>query len=233
MNDAVAFILARGGSKRIPRKNIRFFCGKPMLAWPVTAAISSGIFERVIMSTDDPEIAATAVSYGAEAPSLRPAELSDDFSTTADVLRHLLQNDRERSEYCCCLYGTSAFLTVEMLHEGFELLRRPNGECVMAVAEYTHPIERALRIDDDNFLRYRNPEHTSSRTQDLPASFYDLGLMYWIRVEAFFAAGARSFKDLAIRPLVIPKHRAVDIDMEEDWAFAEKMASLYQNGKKP
>lgn len=235
MSDTIAFILARGGSKRIPRKNIRSFHGLPMIAWPIRAALTSGLFGTVIVSTDDQEIADTAQAFGAQCPSLRPGSLADDFSTTVDVLRYLVQEFASPGEELCsdfcCLYGTSGFVTPEILREGKQLLELPGTECVMAVSQYAHPIERALHKDPTGMLRYRNPDAAALRTQDICASYHDLGLMYWLRTLSFIAMPGDSLSDLRIRPLVVPQHRAVDIDVEDDWAFAEHMADFLLTNK--
>ncbi|WP_338033311.1 pseudaminic acid cytidylyltransferase [Desulfovibrio mangrovi] len=226
--NALCIVMARGGSKRVPRKNIRPFCGRPMVEWPIRAALESGVFSSVIMSTEDAEIARVAEACGASIPFLRPAHLADDFSTTADVLLHALQRLRQSSgtlpQYCCCLYGTSALVTPQFLRKGLEQLSTRRCELVMAVAEYAHPIERSLQFSDDGTVFYRQPEFVSVRTQDIKPSYHDLGLFYWFSTEAFLREGGTSFLPLSKSAIVVPRSVAVDIDTEEDWAFAELVA---------
>lgn len=232
MSDAIALILARGGSKRIPRKNIRNFCGLPMIAWPIRVALASGLFSQVIVSTDDKEIAAVAKEHGAQCPELRPAFLSDDFSTTADVLHYLFKGLRAEgnlAKSCCCLYGTSAFLTADLLLKGNNLLQMQNTEVVMAVTEYPHPIERALLQNEEGFLHYFHADSASLRTQDCAVAYHDIGLLYWLDIQSFLASENNCLSNMSIRPLFVPRHLAIDIDTEDDWMIAESLfATLYK-----
>ncbi len=225
---ALAVITARGGSSRVPRKNIRLFCGRPMVAWPTRAACTSGLFQRVVISTDDEEIAAAAQAEGAERPFARPPELADAHSTTADVLRHALQTLQCQTgslpPWCCCLYGTSALVTPAMLHRAAALAQKEGTELVMAVTPYSHPIERGLTLDDSGLLRYLRPECVSMRTQDFTPVWHDAGLLYWFSVPAFLSEGGHSFAPLQKRALPVSALEAVDIDTQDDWEFAEIVA---------
>ena len=225
----VAIIIARGGSKRVPRKNVRVIMGRPMIAWPITAALESGICDRVVVSTEDKEIADIALKYGAEVPFVRPDSLAGDFGSSCEVLSHALDFLAENGQpidNCCYLYGTAYAVTPERLREGFELLQKPGTEVVMAVKEYVHPIERSLAIDENGLAYYRTPEFQPCRTQDLPVSYYDIGLFYWLKVAAFLKHGGESFLPLAKRVVVVPPLESVDIDTESDFATAEKLAQL-------
>jgi N-acylneuraminate cytidylyltransferase len=227
-SDVIAFIHARGGSKRIPRKNIRLFCGKPMVAWPIVHACASGLFKEVIISTDDQAIADTAVQAGASFYGFRPAELSDDHAGTAEVLYYDLQCYIERTGTlpmsCCCLYGTSALALPSLLQQGYSALQNSTAELLMAVLPYAHPIERALHFDAAGLLQYCQPEFVLKRTQDIEPSYHDSGMFYWFIPDAFFRHGGKSFAPLRKKGLVVSPRAAVDIDTEEDWELAEIIA---------
>ena len=226
--DALCVVMARGGSKRVPRKNVRPFCGRPMIAWPLKAAQESGLFSSIIISTEDAEIADVALQCGAHELYARPASLADDFASTADVLLHVLQLwQAEHSvlpKSCCCLYGTSALVTARWLRLGMEQLHRNGTELVMAVTEYPHPIERSLQFHEDGTVYYRQPEFVSARTQDIKPSYHDIGLFYWFSPEAFMRHGGKSFLPLTKGAVIVPRTAAVDIDSEEDWMVAEQLA---------
>ena len=230
-NSTVAVIMARGGSKRVPRKNARPFLGRPMVAWPVAHAVASGLFSHIIISTDDREIANTAIAFGAAMHGQRPAALSDDDANTADVLRYELEcfKTREGSlpDLCCCLYGTSALALPAVLRQGRDALQEKNAEFLMAVIPYGHPIERALYFDDFGMAQYRQPEYVLMRTQDIQPSYHDSGMLYWFRPEAFFRYGGKSFVPLHKTAIVVSSRLAVDIDTEEDWELAETLAARH------
>ena len=226
--------MARGGSKRVPRKNARHFLGRPMVAWPVGHAVASGLFSRVVISTDDREIADAAVASGATLHGLRPAALSDDHAGTAEVLRYELEEFTKREGalpgLCCCLYGTSALALPELLRQGRDALLERDAELCMAVIPYGHPIERALQFDESGLTRYRQPECVPMRTQDIRPSYHDAGLFYWFRTEAFLRRGGNSFVPLRTTALVVSPRQAVDIDTEEDWELAEILAGRHGLG---
>jgi pseudaminic acid cytidylyltransferase len=218
----LAIITARGGSKRIPRKNIRPFCGIPIIGYSIKAALAAGCFEEVMISTEDPEIAEVARGFGALVPFFRSARTSDDHATTSDVLLEVLTDyaGRGRSfDLACCLYPTAPFVTSEMLTAGFRRLGDDPGlDSVVPVARFGYPIERALKIENDR-LSMIWPETFNARSQDLMPSYHDVGQCYWFRVQSFLR-NRRLFTSKTA-PLVVPDWSVQDIDNEEDWIVAE------------
>lgn len=221
----IAVIPARGGSKRIPRKNIRPFCGRPMLAWSVQAALDSGCFDRVIVSTDDAEIAEVARACGAEVPFLRPAALSDDHTPTSPVIAHAIAEIEAASAtsvaQACCVYATAPFVTAADLRAGLELLERGGADFVFSVTSYAFPIQRAIRITETGHVAMFQPEHFTTRSQDLEEAWHDAGQFYWGTASAW-TSGLPIF-DANSLPLRLPRHRVQDIDTLEDWERAEWM----------
>jgi len=185
----VALIPARSGSKRIPGKNIKPFAGQPMIAYSIKAAEASGLFSRIIVSTDSAEIAAVAQSYGAQIPFMRPPRLADDFTPTADVVLHALKwlkANKSLSEYFCCIYATAPFLQPEYLKAGFERLRdEDDAATAFAVTSFAYPIFRALSIDEKGRMKMIWPEHLETRSNDLPEAYHDAGQFYWGRSRKF------------------------------------------------
>lgn len=228
----LAIIPARGGSKRIPRKNIRQFCGKPMIAWSIEAAKGSGIFDRIVVSTDDPEIRAIAIEYGAEVPFERPAELANDHAGTLPVIRHavdLLVSKGKAPSYACCIYATAPFLQPRFLIEGFEQLSAdPDTEFVFSVTPFGFPIFRALRLGENNETSMFWPEHEITRSQDLPQSYHDAGQFYWGTAKAWQTKD-RVFSSNS-RAVILPPHLVQDIDTPDDWVQAELKFKALQNG---
>lgn len=219
---SLAVIPARGGSKRIPRKNLREFCGKPILAWSVEAALASGCFERVVVSTDDDEIAALAGSLGAEVPFVRPAELSDDHTGTGPVVAHAADAcGVEDTDPVCCIYATAPFVSAEDLRRGRELLESSGAEYAVSVTSYAFPIQRALRLTDDDRLEMFEPEHLLTRSQDLEEAWHDAGQFYWGRARAWRRATPLFSRETT--PVPLARHRVQDIDTLEDWTRAELM----------
>lgn len=224
MSTTVAIIPARGGSKRIPQKNVRPFCGKPMLAWSVEAVLASGCFDRVIVSTDDSQIATVARVYGAEVPFIRPAELADDWMGTAPVVRHAIEWLRETGDepdYVCCLYATAPLLQPKSLVNGLERLRQSaDKQFSFSVTSFPFPVQRALRLmPEGQGVKPMFPAMIGQRSQDLEEAFHDAGQFYWGRTEAWLN-GASVFDHHSI-PVVLPRYRVQDIDTEEDWQTAE------------
>lgn len=218
----LAVIPARGGSKRIPRKNIRPFCGRPIIAWSIEAALRAGCFDRVIVSTDDAEIAAVAAQRGAEVPFMRPAELSDDYSGTIPVIAHAIDWHRQRGmdpEYACCIYATAPFVRAEDLRRGLDILLEKNGDYAFAVTRYPFPIQRAVRITAGGRVEMFQPEHFATRSQDLEEAWHDAGQFYWGRAAAWLA-GKPVFSSDSF-PVILPPERVQDIDTLEDWRRAE------------
>ncbi len=220
----VAVIPARSGSKRIPRKNIKEFFGKPMISYSITAATESGVFDRIIVSTDTEEIRDIAVSYGAEVPFLRPPELSDDNTPTAPVLMHALEFFKKRKwavDFLCCIYPTAVFLRHGYLQEGYRVLLKHRVGTVFSVTSYAFPIFRALKINEKGHIEMFWPEHELTRSQDLPEAYHDAGQFYWLDAEKFARTG-KIYSDDAM-PVILPRHLVQDIDTPEDWEVAEKL----------
>lgn len=224
-NSPLCIIPARGGSKRIPRKNVRPFNGKPMIAWAIERAIESGVFDRVIVSTDDAEIADISRQFGAEVPFMRDAGLANDFATTADVLIDAV-TQIAGFEIGCCLYPTAAMVDVEDLRSANRLLKAETADCVLSVTEYDFPPQRALQRQGDGALGFAYPEHALTRSQDLPELIHDAGMFYFFRVSALLQSGTLLSGRILGHP--IPKRRAVDIDTPEDLAIAETLHAALQ-----
>jgi pseudaminic acid cytidylyltransferase len=220
----LAVIPARGGSKRIPRKNIKEFCGKPMIAWSIEAALQSGIFDQVIVSTDDDEIAEVSRQYGASVPFMRPAELSDDHTGTIPVICHAIEWNNSRgqaADQVCCLYATAPFVTPKDISRGLAILQGNECDYAFTVTSYAFPIQRAIRITCQGRVEMFNPEHFDTRSQDLEEAYHDAGQFYWGRAEAWL--GGRIMFGSRSMPVLLPLHRVQDIDTPEDWERAEWM----------
>lgn len=220
----VAVIPARGGSKRIPRKNIRLFAGKPIIAWPIAAAQQSGLFGRVIVSTDDEEIAAVARAYGAETPFLRPAELSDDHAGTNEVVAHALHwlsVNGTPTQVACCIYATAPFVTAANLALGHEALLAGNKAYAFSVTSFDFPIYRAIRLLPEGGVAPCFPQFIEHRSQDLEEAYHDAGQFYWGQASAFMA-GLPLFAAHSA-PVMLPRYQVQDIDTPEDWERAERM----------
>lgn len=215
-------IPARGGSKRIPRKNIREFCGKPMIAWSIEAAIKSELFEHIIVSTDDDEIAAVATSQGAEVPFRRPDNLADDHTTTRPVVNHAIREAEQRygqQDHVCCIYPTAPFIQIADLQRGFEQLIKSGAEFAFTVTRFAYPIQRALKLTKSGRVAMFQPEHRKTRSQDLEEAYHDAGQFYWGQTEAFLENDDAFSADSM--PIILPHWRVVDIDEQEDWERAE------------
>jgi N-acylneuraminate cytidylyltransferase len=223
----IAVIPARGGSKRIPRKNIKTFNGKPMIAWSIEVAKSSGLFERIIVSTDDAEIAEVSKQWGAEVPFTRPAELSNDFAATTEVIAHAAQWAIDQAldlESVCCIYATAPFVQVGDIKRGCEALDSGDWDYAFTVTDFAAPIFRSFKQTEQGGLEMFFPEHFGTRSQDLPVALHDAGQFYWGRPEAWIQ-GKRIF-DNRSKPIVIPRWRVQDIDTQEDWDRAEILAPV-------
>ena len=231
-NSCVAVIPARGGSKRIPRKNIRLFHGRPMLAWTIAAARASNLFDRIVVSTDDQEIARVANEHGAETPFMRPAELADDHTTTLAVIRHAIGALGGGADYVCCLYATAPLLRPRYLREGFEALAaRPDKSFAFSVTRYPFPVQRAVRIDADGAIEAYYPQYRETRSQDLEEAYHDAGQFYWGRADAW-RRGDAMFSDRSL-PVILPRRLVQDIDTPEDWKIAERLFELELNDPDP
>lgn len=218
----VCIIPARGGSKRVPRKNVRPFGGLPMIAHPIHAAASSGCFDRILVSTDDAEIAKIAKQAGAEVPFVRPPELSDDHATSIAVIEHatrwLAQNGPQPS-HVCCLYATAPFVTPEHLRQAYDLLIYSGANYCFPVTTFAFPPQRALRRLENGGVTMLEPAHELTRSQDLVEAVHDAGAFYWGTYEAWM--GGISIYGPGSTTIILPRHLVQDIDTEEDWSFAE------------
>lgn len=225
----LCIIPARGGSKRIPRKNIKPFCGKPMIAWSIEAALRSGCFDQVIVSTDDAEIADVARQYCARVPFMRPAELSDDHTGTIPVIRHAIEwfnGQGQTVEQVCCLYATAPFICVEDIQRGLQILEETGSGYAFSVTSYAFPIQRAIRLTEQGRVEMFNPEHFNTRSQDLEEAFHDAGQFYWGRADAWLQG--RMIFGPSSMPVILPRHRVQDIDTAEDWVRAEWLFKAMQ-----
>jgi len=223
----IAVIPARGGSKRIPRKNIKEFCGKPMIAWSIEVAKSSELFDHVIVSTDDAEIAEVAEHWGADVPFIRPDELSNDYAGTTEVIAHATQwalDNYCEPEAVCCLYATAPFVQVEDLNRGWDALESGDWAYAFSVTDYAAPIFRSFKQTTDGGIEMFFPEHFSTRSQDLPSALHDAGQFYWGRPDAWLE-GKRIF-DNHSTSVLIPRWRVQDIDSQDDWDRAEILAPI-------
>lgn len=223
---AVALIPARGGSKRIPGKNIRNFAGRPIIAYSIDEAVGTGLFDRIIVSTDSPEIAETAKSCGAEVPFLRPAEYSNDFVGYDVVVIHALDFLRKEgydAKYVCLIHATAPFLRKEDILRGFEILKEKKASTVFSVGRIACPIMRALKLNDDGKVAMFWPEYEKVRSNDIPDAYQDAGQFYWLDVETFVRE--RKFFSSDSYPVILPKHIVHDIDTAEDWETAEILFS--------
>ena len=223
-------IPARGGSKRIPRKNIKEFCDKPMIGYAIEAAIKSKIFDHIVVSTDDLEIKRTALQAGAEVPFFRPNELADDHTPTVPVVVHAIQKCRDlgwNPINVCCVYPCNPFLSSVSLSLGYSLLKENPAKYVFPITEFSSPIQLAIKRDKSGLSRPFAPKNELKRTQDLEQAYHDAGQFYW--------AGAETWRSnpkihASSMTLVIPRSKVVDIDTTEDWILAEKLFKVYANG---
>jgi N-acylneuraminate cytidylyltransferase len=225
----VAIIPARGGSKRIPRKNIKLFAGKPVIGYSIEVALGSGLFDRVIVSTDDPEIATVAEEFGAEVPFMRPADLADDYTGTVSVVAHALQwleSHDYSATYACCIYATAPFLASEYLLEGLNTLVNKGKAYAFSVTTFAFPVQRAIRIRPDGHVEAVYPENASVRSQDLEEMYHDAGQFYWGRWETFTGSSPLFSQDSV--PVILPRYLVQDLDTLEDWQRAELMFEALQ-----
>ena len=228
----IAVIPARGGSKRIPHKNIRLFAGKPIIAYSIEVAQDSSLFDRIIVSTDDEKIAAVARSFGAEVPFVRPAALADDFCGTNAVVKHCLQWLQQEENYfadiVCCIYATAPFIKEIYLHQGLDLLLSQRKSFAFSVTSYAFPVQRALRIDKNGCVEALYPENIAVRSQDLEPVYHDAGQFYW-GTSAAFLNDAVTYSPISV-PVILPRYLVQDIDTEEDWQQAEMMFHAINHG---
>ncbi|WP_419813300.1 pseudaminic acid cytidylyltransferase [Bacterioplanoides sp.] len=223
----IAVIPARGGSKRIPRKNIKPFSGQPMIAWTIAAAKKSAVFDRIIVSTDDEEIAAIARQYGAETPFVRPPELSDDHTATTAVIAHTIDYCQQQGislDAVCCLYATAPFIQAEDIEKSYHQFCQDDWDYCFTVTDFPAPVFRSFKALNTGGVEMFYPEHFNTRSQDLPEALHDAGQFYWGTAQAWldnkviFSERSRVYK--------IPRWRVQDIDTEDDWQRAELMAPV-------
>lgn len=222
MENAIAIITARGGSKRIPGKNIKLFCGKPIIAYSIEAAINSGIFSEVMVSTDSEEIAEIARSYGAAVPFMRSAETSDDYATTSDVIMEVIERYQEMGRsftYICCIYPTAPFVTPQKLVQAQKVMEQERPIEVLPVVAFSYPPQRCYVMDERGYMCYKYPQYSRTRSQDLEKQYHDAGQFYmyyapeYLKLEGEITEG--------VMPIVVSELEVQDIDNEDDWKIAE------------
>lgn len=225
----LAVIPARGGSKRIPGKNVRSFAGKPMIAHSIDTAVASGLFDRIVVSTDDDEIARVSMAAGAEVPFRRPSALADDFTGTSAVVKHAIEalmSTDQSIDLVCCIYATAPLLSAHYLREGYDRLLS-SGKCyAFSVTSYAFPIQRAIRMLADGTVDALFPEHRMTRSQDLEPAFHDAGQFYWGTAAAYLRE-VPIFSTESVG-VVLPRHLVADIDTQEDWEHAELLHAAWR-----
>ncbi len=229
MAKSIAIIPARGGSKRIPRKNIKDFFGKPLIAYSIQTALESKLFDKIIVTTDDEEIANVAKKYGAEVPFIRPKELSDDFTGTDDVIKHALnwlKKQGELFDFACTIYATAPLLQSKYLTEGFNTLKTSTAINAFSATSMPFPIQRTFKVNEKGRCEMFTPEHYMTRSQDLEEAYQDAGQFYWTKIES--ASNEIMFGKDSI-PIILPRHLVQDIDTLEDWQRTEVMYKVIKD----
>lgn len=228
----LAIIPARGGSKRIPGKNIKEFLGKPIIAYSIEAALSSGLFDEVMVSTDDEEITAIALKYGAKVPCMRSDRTANDFATTFDVIEEVINKYKENNkifEYACCIYACAPFITGEKLKSSFLLLKENHFDCVFPIMPFSFPIQRALKMELNTKVDFFSPEYSLVRSQDLEKAYHDAGQFYWMQTKKCIEK--KKIVTDNTGSIVITEMEGQDIDNEVDWKLAELKYELLQSLK--
>jgi N-acylneuraminate cytidylyltransferase len=228
----IAIITARGGSKRIPRKNIKPFLGKPIIAYSIISALESGLFEEVMVSTDDIEIAEIAKKYGAKVPFQRSAENSDDYAGTAEVLLEVIesyQRQNQTFDYACCIYPTAPFITPQSLKEAFKLLSSGGFDSVFPTVQFSYPIQRALKKNQEGRIEMFQPKNLNKRSQDLEPAYHDAGQFYFLKIDTF-TTKKKLWTDNSAS-IVLSPMEVQDIDNQDDWELAELKYQCIQNKK--
>lgn len=229
MSKSVAIITARGGSKRIPRKNIKNFCGQPIIKYSIDAALKAGCFDEVMVSTDDEEIAEIARKFGAKVPFVRSQKNSDDYSTTADVIKEVIleyQKLGQDYKYLCCIYPTAPFVTSNLLSNSIKKLIETDADCVLPIVKYSYPIQRSLKIENGKAVM-NWPENYLKRSQDLEPIYHDSGQFYSMKSSSLLEQMVLFAKNTI--PVIIPETEVQDIDNEEDWKIAEIKYKMLKN----
>ncbi|MBR2616253.1 MAG: pseudaminic acid cytidylyltransferase [Clostridia bacterium] len=227
----LAIITARGGSKRIPKKNIKPFLGKPIIAYSIEAALQSGMFSEVMVSTDSEEIAAVAREYGASVPFMRSEKTSNDFATTADVLEEVLSEYEKRGQHFdafCCLYPTAPFVTAQKLRDAAEIMEKKGAGVVFPIVKFSYPPQRAVAVRGDQ-LCFVYPEHMNTRSQDLEPWYHDCGQFYFHKLETFRKYHTAVTPETV--PLIVSEEVVQDIDTEADWNIAEQKYKTFILGE--
>ena len=228
----ICVIPARGGSKRIPRKNIKEFNGKPIIAYSIEAALKSNCFSQVIVSTDDDEISEVAKKYGALVPFVRPDELSNEYVGTIPVIKHAIEwmeDNNNYIEHVCCLYSTAPFTQSKNISKAYQQLKDSNSDYCFSVTSFAFPIQRAIKIAQGDKVNMLYPEYFNTRSQDLEEMYHDAGQFYWGKAQSF-KNDASLFSELAT-PYVLPRYLVQDIDTMEDWIRAETMYKVLKETK--
>jgi len=226
-------IPARVGSKRIKKKNIKIFCGKPIIVWSIELAIASKCFDKIIVSTDDAEIADLAKNYGAEVPFIRPKSLSDDYTETVQVISHAIKWQIEHYQkplYVCCIYATAPFIKISDLQSGLKILKSSSSNYVFPATNFAYPIQRSFRLKKNKEIEMFYPKNYNFRSQDLEEAFHDAGQFYWGLTDAWLE-NKKIISDEGSSPILIPRNRAMDIDTIEDWQIAERMFEVINKKK--
>ena len=227
-NSSIAIITARGNSKRIPRKNIKEFCGKPIMNYSIEAALHSGLFTEVMVSTDDEEIAEIAKRAGAQVPFMRSSATASDYASTDDVILEVLNRYKELGrefETFCCLYPTAPFVTAQKLQKAAKLLE--GADAVMPVVAFSYPPQRCVVLNEDGELRMKWPEYAQTRSQDLETYYHDCGQFYFCRTKPVLENGTTDLPHMA--PMIMSELEVQDIDNPEDWALAEMKYKMMQH----
>ena len=225
----ICVIPARGGSKRIPRKNIKEFNGKPIIAYSIEAALKSNCFDQVIVSTDDAEIAEVAKSFGASVPFMRPDELANDYANTIPVVKHAIEwfdDQVQAPSEVCCLYATAPFVRASTIRKAYEQMQSTQADYCFTATSFAFPIQRAIKVTAENQVEMFYPEYLETRSQDLEDSYHDAGQFYWGKAEAF--KQQKSIFSKSATPYILPRYLVQDIDTLEDWEKAELMYKIIQ-----
>ncbi|MCF8424754.1 MAG: pseudaminic acid cytidylyltransferase [Bacteroidia bacterium] len=231
MEKTLVIIPARGGSKRIPRKNIKLFLGKPIIQYSIEAALNSNCFDEVMVSTDDKEIAEKSIELGAKVPFIRTDKNSNDFSTTADVIEEVIEQyqlNGLKFKYVCCIYPTAPFITADKLQQALQIIKTQNATSVVSVVKYSFPILRSFNLKE-GYLNLNWPEYANKRSQDLPTAYHDAGQFYFLRVDDFMKS-KKIFTEKTLG-FELPETEVQDIDTEDDWKLAEIKYTFLNSGK--
>ena len=220
----ICIIPARGGSKRIPRKNIKSFCGQSIIGYSIKAALDSQCFDQVIVSTDDAEIVEVAKSFGASVPFVRPDELANDYTSTIPVIKHAIEwfdDQKQLLSEVCCLYATTPFVQADTIRKAYKQMKQEKADYCFTVTSFEFPIQRAVKVTTENRIEMFHPKYLETRSQDLKEAYHDAGQFYWGKAEAF--RQQKPFFSKSATPYLLPRHLVQDIDTPEDWKRAELM----------